>query len=246
MDFSDKNVRVWPMKLKLQIVSAVFVALLGTAACQKVSNRPSPATNAAGTSRLKGIAPLDVVSGKLPLKLEGGGQEAEVLVNGKVVGKAGGVWDTTSVPDGTARLELRQGGRVVERVDVIVLNQGSEVFFKNGSGGEVVVPPTGYQHQHMRYHWELGEGVRRVLAVLSWDRPGGFDLELAVGMGVCPHHGKKLAAARSTTSPLEVLYTAPAGETVQRGQWFAHVALMNPGRVLGKRTSFSIKAFQLR
>jgi hypothetical protein len=33
---------------------------------------------------------------------------------------------------------------------------------------------------------------------------------------------------------------------VGTGQWFAHIALMNPTEVLGKETPFSVKAYLLK
>ncbi len=97
----------------------------------------------------------------------------------------------------------------------------------------------------MRHHFDMTDGVKRVVAVLSWDNPG-FDLELSLGRGTCPHHGKQVAAVRSTTSPIVVNYTVPAGEDAPKGQWFAHIRLMNPNKVLGKQMSYATKGFVIK
>jgi hypothetical protein len=155
-------------------------------------------------------------------------------------------WDTSKVADGLVKLSVRRGGKVVDSARVVVLNKGSEVFFKNGSSGKVVVPPTGYAHQHLRYHFDLAEGAREVLAILTWDQPG-FDLELALGRGTCPHHGEQVAAEHGTGSPVIVSHRVAAeGATLPTGQWFAHVRLLNADKVLGQETPFSVRAYVMR
>lgn len=217
------------------------------AGCTDQRNTPAPRPVA--TAGFTDVRAFDVVSGVLPIKAAAGG-EVTLWAAGKRVASASGdpariSWDTTGGPDGLVELALKQGGKEIDRTRVVVLNRGAEVFFKNGSGGKVEVPPTGYQGQHLRYHWDQNDPVRKVLAILSWDQPG-FDLELAVGRGTCPHHGEQVAADHNTASPLVVSFEAPAGAPLAAGQWFAHVRLLNAAAVLGKETAFSVRAYVMR
>jgi hypothetical protein len=91
----------------------------------------------------------------------------------------------------------------------------------------------------------MGAETKRVLAILTWDKPG-FDLELSVGQGTCPHHGKQVAAKQSTTSPITLLHDPGDGKALDSGQWFTHVRLQNPDQMRGKETPFAIRAYQLR
>jgi hypothetical protein len=232
------------MKLYVPLTLALVLTATG---CKQVSDANAPAgagaSSAAGFQNLK---ELDVISGNYTVKLTASGK---LLAGGVEVGRAAKApyavsWDTTKAPDGVVEVELKAGTSTSKR-RVVVLNNGAEVFFKNGSSGKIDVPPTGFEHKHMRYHFDMTDGVKRVVAVLNWDNPD-FDLELSLGRGTCPHHGKQVAGVRSTRSPIVVHYTVPAGEDAPKGQWFAHVRLMNPDKVLSKKTSFAVKAFVLK
>lgn len=216
-----------------------------------------PAATGALRFGFKDLRALDVLSGPSKLTAVGpaASEKLELLADGKPVAVLGAdrtaSLDTTKLPDGLCTVALaatRGGGRtVLASTQVIVLNQGAEAFFKNGSSGKVSVPPTGERpHQHLRYHFDLGEGVKRVLAVLTWEGGEGFDLELALGQGTCPHHGTARATRTGRSSPVTVLHAAPEGQTLAAGQWFAHVDLKNASEVAGKEAPFSVKAFLLR
>lgn len=236
---------------------AALTALLLSTGCKPVEDASgsdrSQTAGAPGSSApaFKNLRELDVVSGKLAVELEPRGTTRQaLLVNGAPVGSTAAApqatitWDTTTSPDGIVAVEARAGEARSGR-KVVVLNKGSEVFFKNGSSGKVVVPPGGYETQHLRYHWDIGAEVRRIVAVLTWDKPD-FDLELAIGWGMCPRHGKQVGSAHGSVSPVIVHYTIPKGQDAQQGQWFAHVRLLNHEKVLGRETAFTVKAFQLR
>jgi len=248
--------------------SAVALALLmtlaaGAAGCRERPNdeRASsgagvPASTSTGPrAAFVGLRPLDVVSGPAAIKTEGGQGlgTLELLVGGrpalKLDSSGQGRLDTARLPDGLTELALaaeRQGARtVLSTVPVVVLNQGSEVFFKNGSSGKVDVAPVGYHEQHLRYHWDMADGPKRVLAIVSWSGEG-FEWELAVGTGTCPHSGVTMAQIRATRSPASLVYEAAEGKPITAGQWFAHLKLLNPERVAGKSASFDIRAFLLR
>jgi hypothetical protein len=233
------------------------IALLG---CNE-TRTGAPASEGASSTRaalrlgFKDLRSHDVVSGVFRVTAEGpaSSEKLELLADGKPIAPLGAdrsaSLDTSKLPDGLCTVALaaqRGAGRtVLASRQVIVLNQGSEAFFKNGSSGKISVPPTGaLPHQHLRYHFDLGEGVKRVLTVLSWTGEG-FDLELALGQGTCPHHGRTHARRTSKSSPVALLH-APEGGSLTGGQWFAHVELKNPSEVAGKEADFSVKAFLLR
>ncbi len=225
----------------------------------------APASESAGTPAaaqsalrygFKDVRALDVISGPLKLAIEGpaSSEKLELLADGKPLATLAAdrtaSLDTARLPDGLVTIALaatRGGGRtVLASTPIIVLNQGSEAFFKNGSSGKVSVPPTGeVPHQHLRYHFDVQDGVKRILAVLTWSGES-FALELALGEGTCPHHGTAHATRTARSSPLSVLHAAPEGKTLAAGQWFAHVALKNASEVAGKEAPFGVKAFLLR
>jgi len=192
--------------------------------------------------------PLDVLAGKVPIEVAGEG--VEVRVDGKpgpALSGGRGQLDTAAMPDGLRLLTLVRPGASapVATVPVVVVNDGAEVFFKNGSEGTITVPLAGYQEQHHRHHWDMPTGVKRVLALLTW--PGeGFELELALGTGTCPHHGARLAHTQGLRPPLSLLYQPPDGKPAEVTQWFAHVRLLNPEKVGGRQTDFSVRAFMFR
>jgi hypothetical protein len=220
------------------------VCLIASTSCRraidKTSQAPAPA--------LKTPRALDVLAGKVPLEAVGEG--VAVRVDGKPgpTLKAGrGQLDTRTLEDGLRVLTLVRSGASspIATVPVVVLNGGSEVFFKNGSDGKITVPLGGYQDQHHRHHWDMPDGVKKVLAVLTW--PGnGFELELAVGTGTCPHHGTRIAHTQGVRSPLSLVYEPPNGKSADLTQWFAHVRLLNPEKVAGQETAFTVRAFLFR
>jgi hypothetical protein len=228
-------------------------ALALAAGCtQKSSTAPAPSAEPetkeqASRPGFKDLREFDVVSGKMTIKLRAG-MTATLVAGGARVGsgETGVEWDTARHEDGVVELALKDSaGKVIDTERVVVLNRGAEVFFNNGSSGKVEVPLTGYEHQHLRYHWEMAEGVKKVVAILIWDEPG-FDLELSLGRGTCPHHGTTAAEEHSATSPIIISHAAPEGQALPAGQWFAHVRLENPQSLLGKSTSFSIRAYSTK
>jgi hypothetical protein len=245
-----------------RLLSVTIVALLGcnearTGAPGSEGAAAQGATASALRFGFKDLRTLDVVSGPHRITVEGPAspEPLELLADGKPVAPLGtgrtASLDTTKLPDGLVTVALaasRGGGRtVLASTQVVVLNRGAEAFFKNGSGGKVSVPPTGERpHQHLRYHFDLQDGVKRVLAVLTWEGGEGFDMELALGQGTCPHHGTARATRTGRSSPVSVLHAAPEGQTLAAGQWFAHVDLKNAAEVAGKEAPFSVKAFLLR
>ncbi len=198
----------------------------------------------------------DVVSGPLEVKAEARAEvsKAALLANGEIVAETTGSplifkWDTSKFKDGLVELTLKasspEGKPALARLPVVVVNQGSEVFFKNGSNGKIVIPPTGAEPQHLRYHFNVGEGIKKIIALLFWEMPD-CEIEFALGQGTCPHHGKTKAKRTGRNSPIVLDFSADYNQTITPGQWFAHLRVPALDKHLGKEIPFSIKAFLLR
>ena len=214
-----------------------------------VSVTPATATfkQLTAYSAIKGKASLEATITGTPTKLE-------LLADGKVVASATAspwtiTWDTSAQADGVVKLSLKAenaaGSKTSDAVPVVVLNKGSEVAWTDGNSSEVIVPPSGYVEQHLRYHWTMPAGVTKLLAVLSWDKPG-FKLELAVGLGNCPDSGTVATRKESETSPVLITYPESGTAALKQGMWFGHVQLMNSTKVLGLKTPFKIIGYLLK
>jgi hypothetical protein len=233
----------------------VFVLLAALAGCQ-----PRPADPPVGGSSalpvLTSPRPLEVLSGKVAVSASAGGHR--LLVDRRVslsLDAAGrGQLDTTSLEDGLHLLQLARPGATTSLgapVHAIVLNRGAEVFFKDGSEGVVdaapCMPGLHDESGHRRYHFDMTAGVKQVLGLLTWSGGGeGFELELAMGTGTCPHSGRQLAHTQSAHSPLVVRYRPTSGELQAGQQWFAHVRAAKPDAADRRSASFRVRAFLLR
>lgn len=198
-------------------------------------------------SSIKGTASLEATVSGTPTKVE-------LLAAAKVVATLTAApwtfsWDTSGQADGLVKLALKAtnaaGSKTSDEVSVVILNKGSEISWKAGNSNTIIVPTSGYVDQHLRYHWDMPAGVTKILAVLSWDKPG-FKLELALGMGTCPDSGTVATRKESETSPLLVTYPESGSAALASGQWFGHVQLMNSTQVLGKNTPFKVIGYLLK
>lgn len=239
-----------PARLPL-VVAIALCALCGACSRTETAAGASPGSASAAVA-FANLRDLDVVSGTVVVRVQPAPRGRVLLVAGGVVVAStaapgvGLTWDSTRGPDGLVGLELREqprGGSPLARTRVVVVNRGAEVFFSDGSGGKISVPPSGYEPQHLRYHFRMSDGAKRMLAILTWERPG-VELELAAGLGQCPHHGTTLARQTSARSPIVLDLAVPPDAPPER--WFCHVRLTNAERVLGTETPFSVRAFTFR
>ena len=219
------------------------------AAADSVTTTPATASfkQLKAYSAIKGKASLEATVTGVPAKLE-------LLADAKVVATLTAApwtfsWDTSAQADGLVKLALKAtnagGSKTSDAVSVVLLNKGAEITWKDGNSATVIVPTSGYVEQHLRYHWDMPAGVTKVLAVLSWDKPG-FKLELAIGMGNCPDSGTVASRKESETSPVLVTYPESGAAALATGLWFGHVQLMNSTKVLGKQTPFKIIGYLLK
>lgn len=231
-----------------------FVALLTVVAACGDGGTNTAADLGTTSAALKGIDAYAVLKGSAAVEITTSGTPAkvELLADGKVVATATTApfaltFDTAALKDGVVELSLRCDDLPMDgKVKVIVLNKGQEAAFTDGSGGTITVPADGnYLDPHLKYHWQMAKGVKRVIAMLTWREPT-FDLELAIGMGECPDHGTLAAKGQSKDAPLVVTF-GQGGPDLGTGTWFAHVAFMNVSdkATHGKSGTFSIKTYLL-
>ncbi len=253
----------------------VCLVAFGSLACSDDTKAPTPDTKAAtpdaqvakeatvakdGQSAPEAsfseLKPYDAVKGSASVKADApaGVTKLELLVDGKSVATLTAspwtfTWDTAPTADGVVKLSLKastaSASSTSKELPVVVLNKGLEVTWKDGNTGTVTVPATGYIDQHIKKHYEMPDGVTKVIALLGWDQPG-FKLELTIGVGECPDNGVIAAKGESPTSPVAVEYAPKTGTIPKAAMWFSHVQLMNPNDVLGKDTPFWLKTYLLK
>ncbi len=206
------------------------------------------------TASFEALTPYSVYKGtaKIAVTVVGTPTKLELLVDDKVAASLTAApwtfsWDTTKSADGVRALALQVNGDKGDgAVSVIVLNQGETASWTDKNTGTVIVPKSGYVEQHLKFHWNMPSGVKQVITVLTWDK-GGFEMELAIGVGECPDSGTTATSETGKTSPLAATYPDPAGSgSLGTGQWFAHVAPKNPEDVLGMSTKFSLQTYFIK
>ena len=228
----------------------------GSTTADKGSVQADAAATAPPSASFKVLKPYSSVKGSASLEatVTGTAAKLELLADGKTVATLTTspwtfTWDTSALADGVMKLSIKAtnsaGSKTSTETPVVVLNKGSEISWKAGNSGTVIVPTTGYVDQHLRYHWDMLAGVTKIITVLTWDKPG-FKMELALGMGTCPHSGTTAIKKESETSPLLVSYPETGTAALTTGQWFAHVQLMNGTSVLGQQTPFKVIGYLLK
>jgi hypothetical protein len=124
--------------------------------------------------------------------------------------------DTSGLADGLYWLcveAVDQAGNqtLSAEVPVVVVNNGvvAEVDYVPQA---MVAVPTDWQttDYHTRGMIESEPDVTRLLAWLVWDGSAGWDLEFAVGQGICPHRGIKYVDAESDSG--EIIIDLPRSE----------------------------------
>jgi hypothetical protein len=91
------------------------------------------------------------------------------------------------------------------------------------SGRGTVVPPGEGGESHQRHAYDLPAGAAGVVAVVRWDDPSWPDVEIAIGIGLCPHRGRKLESAKSSTGAAAIHHAVSADEALVEDRWFLHV-----------------------
>jgi hypothetical protein len=105
------------------------------------------------------------------------------------------------------------------------------------AGKGAVISPGETRDSHQRHAYDLPAGAAGIVAVVSWTDAAWKDVEIAVGIGLCPHRGRKLASARGSNGVAALHHAVQADEALAEDSWFLHVNAdasnpANPGKPL--------------
>lgn len=224
-----------------------------------VSTTPHPDTVGPLSVDFAELKAYSAVKGTTKVKVSATGNvtKVELMAGGQVLATQVGLpmeisWDTTVQADSVYKVSLRATGpsgntATSGEVPVVVLNKGKEVTWTDGNSGSINVPSMPYVNQHLRFHWTMPGGMKRVVVVLEWT-DSAFKLELATGVGTCPDHGETAGKKVSSTSPLAVVYPdlgSTPSAALATATWFGHVDLVNntDTSLVGKKAPFTLKAY---
>jgi hypothetical protein len=111
--------------------------------------------------------------------------------------------------------------------------------------GELTLPLPGAQgsgETHTRHPWSMPDGHGSGIGVVRWVDPSWREVKIDLGVGICPHRGKRLVSDVSS-SGLAVAHhsaTEPAGDP----NWFLHVnADANLGDKAGETLEYEWAVF---
>jgi hypothetical protein len=105
------------------------------------------------------------------------------------------------------------------------------------TGKGAVSPPGAAGESHQRHPYDLPDGTAGIVAVVTWKDTAWKEIEIAVGIGPCPHRGRKLESARSSSGRAALHHAVQADEALADDKWFLHVnadagLAANPGESL--------------
>jgi hypothetical protein len=105
------------------------------------------------------------------------------------------------------------------------LGEGVEPKLAASGRGEVELPipggATGSGETHTRHGWKMPDGHGGAIGVVRWADDSWKDVKIDIGVGICPHRGKRLVSDVSSTGTAVAHHaaTAPADDP----NWFIHV-----------------------
>jgi len=233
----------------------------GTTADQKVTTQDQGVTpkedgevsTEAASAAFSDLEAGAELKGEATIKMETKGAPTKVeLLNGTtVLGEATAApfeikWDTTQVEDGIYRLSLKaydaNGDATSEELIVLVLNNSEEVIFDDGTGSDTMVVQDLLADNHHKFHWTMPEGVKKVISIVDWEN-ADWTMQVALGTGICPHHGTPAGDETSETTPV-VYEWAPDTGTVPSGTiWYVHMGCMNEQEIVGTESKYTYKVF---
>lgn len=102
------------------------------------------------------------------------------------------------------------------------------VALEEGQTGTLSLPFIGVNlvETDVKHHWDMPENVTGVVVNVSW-MESGWDVELSTGTGDCPHSGMSMAEETGSSGQISVEYSAPGNQTLETGQWFCHIAVLD-------------------
>ncbi|MEW5760675.1 MAG: hypothetical protein AB1779_07900 [Candidatus Thermoplasmatota archaeon] len=111
---------------------------------------------------------------------------------------------------------------------------------ENGNKGEIKSPwlnPFGYKEVGTKDHFDMPSNVSKLIVSVKWD-DNTWEFEVKIGTGECPHKGQTMNESRSSTGIVTIECKAENG-SLQEGQWFIHVEVMNDREHRGETISFT-------
>lgn len=182
----------------------------------------------------------------------------ELFVDGEKVAEATSApfaidWDSAAVEDGVRWLRVvayDAAGNTAETADVpvLVVNAGKVPGYEETKSvvedhiqGTFEVPADWDGNEEtidLKYHFTPPAGMKRAIAVLSWESQDDFDVAFSIGTGWCPDSGemKKEIVKKGGEALLQYSSTTALDKT----QWFIHLSAKNAAQMKGK--SFPFKA----
>jgi len=117
-------------------------------------------------------------------------------------------WDTAGAPDGIHSLKMELTDRVGHSIEVdgptvVVVNQGQEAAVTYSPGAELTIPENWQNvEHHVRTSTASQPGIKRIISWITWDAAEEWNIEYAVGQGLCPHRGIRYQAIESTSGEI--------------------------------------------
>jgi len=170
--------------------------------------------------------------------------------------------DSTGMADGPlgARVEaIDLAGNVGASAPLVlvVANGGEQLEVEYIPMAKVAVPENWQTAEyHTRVMSEVRPGVKRILAWVTWDPSGDWQMEYSVGQGTCPHNGIQYTSAQSRAGEIvidlarvdlsaDVVAKFPAADQATDvfpvnddpatfGSFFSHVAPLDPADHVGQ------------
>lgn len=120
-----------------------------------------------------------------------------------------------------------------------LLAKGSqEVVYDSG---ELKIPMTYTPNAEVdvKAPWTMPANQHKIIALNVW-QGNDWDIEYAIGTGICPHSGESLASAQNMSGMIEVSYEN--SEPLDAVDWFAHIKPMNAAEHRGDSLSYCLSA----
>ncbi len=211
---------------------------------------------------LSGVAAYEAFKGEMIVEVAVSGEPdlVELLAGEEVVASATKapfelVWSTGVGDDGIVTLKARasDGGddAFSSEVPVVIVNGGDLSDLFEGDEGALSIamdfepnPEDPGEGLDVVHHWMNDGASSRVIAVVTWDedKESGWDVELAVGTGSCPHGGTTFGEVEMTGGGVGI-DVAPDTSFVAAEQHFSHIRVVNPTDHLGDTLEFEMRVY---
>lgn len=250
------------MRTMSMLIGLVFLGSLMVVACGDDTAAPdgtvapdsgTDTVSVAPAAEFKALSAYDGIQGtkEITTTVSASVDKLELLADDKAVAEATKApftisFDSTKVSDGVVKLKLKAyaGTKSAESdvIAVVIYNNGEKATWLAGNSGTMTI--TSGMDNHLKYHWNMPDSVKQVIAVLFW-KEQGFKMELAVGTGTCPHSGTKAMDTKGNDSPIHLVFgDGKANLTIC--QWFAHAGATNEADMLDKSTEMRIEVYLLK